>query len=353
MANDALYDRLADHFDHIIVGAPRTDTLIEILKILFPGQEAEVALCMPVMHKMTLAEWQAAMPQHAGRLPEVLDTMAARGTIQTYRGPGKADRYALLPSAKGWFDTPYWSGRETADTRLLAPLWLQYREEAFGAELARGDMPIFRVVPVARALKHDPEILPFEELRPRIEAQSLAVVSFCPCRQMKNAVGQGCGHSLEVCFSFGSMARYLADQGMGREVSTVETLEIARACEEEGLAHCVENIDGYLGTLCNCCGCCCLFIDSKKRLGFNALAPSSTVARVDANACTACGDCKERCPMDAITHNDDNMVEVDDQQCIGCGLCSSHCPEKALLLMPRQPVNHPPDIGKFLERKLG
>ena len=68
--------------------------------------------------------------------------------------------------------------------------------------------------------------------------------------------------------------------GTGVVTSSRRQIEIARACEEEGLAHCVENIDGYLGTLCNCCGCCCLFIDTKKRLGFNALAPSSRYAAV-------------------------------------------------------------------------
>ena len=353
MADATLYETLAAHFDNFIVGAPRTDSLIEILHILFPPEEAETALGMPVMHRMALTEWQAAMPERAARLPGILAAMAARGTVQTYRRPGKEDMYALLPSAKGWFDTPYWSGRETDATRRLSPLWLNYREEAFGAELARGDMPVFRVVPVSRALKHDPEILPFEDLRPRIEAQSLSVVSFCPCRQMKAVVDEGCGHSLEVCFSFGSTARYLADHGMGREVSIKETLEIARACEEEGLAHCVENIDGYLGTLCNCCGCCCLFIDTKKRLGFNALAPSSRCAAVAGDTCTACSDCLALCPMDALTLVGGGSARVDAAQCIGCGLCAAHCPEQAVTLMPRQPPDPPPDLGTFLARKLG
>jgi Pyruvate/2-oxoacid:ferredoxin oxidoreductase delta subunit len=352
MANENRYERLAAHFDHFIVGAPRTDTLIRLLQVLFPPEEAEVALRMPVMHRMALAEWQAAMPEHAGRLPEILNAMAARGTVQTYRQPGNIVHYALLPSAKGWFDTPFWAGRETEATRCLAPLWLEYRAEAFGAELAKGDMPVFRVVPVGRTLKHDPEILPFEDLRPRIEAQSFSVVSFCPCRQMKAAVGEGCGHSLEVCFSFGSMARYLADQGMGREVSVTETLEIARACEEEGLAHCVENIDGYLGTLCNCCGCCCLFIDTKKRLGFNALAPSSVRAAVDVGTCTACGECLARCPMEAIALPAHGPAKVVEERCIGCGLCAACCPEEAVMLMPREPAEHPPDAATFLERKL-
>jgi Pyruvate/2-oxoacid:ferredoxin oxidoreductase delta subunit len=213
-------------------------------------------------------------------------------------------------------------------------------------------MPVFRTVPVGRALKYAPEILPFEDLRPRIEAQSFSVVSFCPCRQMKNAVGQGCGHSLEVCFSFGSMARYLVDHGMGREVSVAETLEIARGCEEEGLAHCVENIDGYLGTLCNCCGCCCLFIDTQKRLGFNALAPSSGQARIDSGACTACGDCLARCPMAAITLQDSGPARVDEAHCIGCGLCAAHCPEQAVALLPREGATQPPSFQAFLQSKL-
>jgi electron transport complex protein RnfB len=352
MKNEALYEKLAAHFDHFIVGAPRTDTLIRILQILFPFEEAQTALRMPVMHRMTLSEWQAVIPENAPHLQEILNAMAARGTVQTYRQPGRENRYALLPSAKGWFDTPFWSGQESDATRQLAPLWLKYREEAFGQELAKGDTPVFRVVPVDRALKHDPEILPFEDLRPRIEAQTFSVVSFCPCRQIKKAVGQGCGHSLEVCFSFGSMARYLADHDMGREVSITETLEIARACEEEGLAHCVENIDGYLGTLCNCCGCCCLFIDTHKRLGFNALAPSSGRARIDSGACRACGDCLARCPMEAITLPEDGPARLDPARCLGCGLCAAHCPEQAVALVPRQPARHPPRLEEFLERKL-
>ena len=352
MAPETRYDRLAAHLDRAIVGAPRTETLIRILEILFPPAEADIALRMPVMHKMTPAELEKAIPEHASHLPETLRTMAARGTVQRYRRPGREDRFALLPSAKGWFDTPYWSGRATEDARRLAPLWLRYREEAFGAELARGDMPVFRVVPVGRALKHDPQVLPFEDLRPRIAAQSFAAVSFCPCRQMKAAVGEGCGHSLEVCFNFGSLARYLVDQGMGREVSVAETMEIAKACEEEGLVHCVENIEGHLSTLCNCCGCCCLFIGANKQPGVRALAPSAHAAWASPERCTACGDCIALCPVDAIALPEGSTAVVNDRRCLGCGLCSARCPEQAITLMPRHPADPPPDVGTFLERKL-
>ncbi len=352
MTAASIYERLADHFNYFIVGAPRTDTLVRILQILFPPEEAEVALHMPVMHKMTSSDLQAAMPLQTSRLPAILDRMAARGTVQVFREDGVAVRYALLPSAKGWYDTPYWDSRQRDDQQRLAPLWLQYRDEAFGAELARGDMPTFRTLPIGRALKHDAAVLPFDQLRPQIEDQSFIALSRCPCRQVKNAVGEGCGHSLEVCFNFGSLARHLADQGMGREASVAETLEIVKACEEEGLVHCVENIDGYLGTLCNCCACCCLFIDTRKRLGFNALAPSVYCARVNPEACTACGECRPRCPMDAIAFSAAEAAVINPKACLGCGLCAVVCDATAIELTRREPSDRPPDLAGFLARKL-
>ncbi|MGD9096810.1 MAG: hypothetical protein PVF97_01915 [Desulfobacterales bacterium] len=352
MTTESLYERLADHFNHFIVGAPRTNTLVQILQILFPPDEAEVALHMPVMHKMTPLELQAAMPSRTSRLPALLDRMAARGTIQVYREGGRAVRYALLPSAKGWYDTPYWDGRRRPDRERLAPLWLQYRDEAFGAELARGDMPTFRTVPVGRALKHASAVLPFERLRPQIEDQSFVALSRCPCRQIKHAVGEGCGRSLEVCFNFGSLARHLVDQGMGREVSVAETLEIVRACEEEGLVHCVENIDGYLGTLCNCCACCCLFIDTRKRLGFNALAPSIYCAGVNPKICRGCGECLSRCPMGAIALSAAGVAVIAPGACLGCGLCATICEAAAIDLRRREPPDPPPDLTQFLAHKL-
>ncbi|MDJ0720154.1 MAG: 4Fe-4S dicluster domain-containing protein [Desulfobacterales bacterium] len=352
MSTKALYERLAEHFNHFIVGAPRTDTLIRILQILFPPEEAEVALHMPVLHKMTLAELQTAMSLPASRLPVLLDRMAARGTLQVHREDGPAVRYALLPSAKGWYDTPYWDARRRTDRRRLAPLWLQYREEAFGAELARGDMPTFRTVPVGRALKHDTAVLPFDRLGPQIQDQAFIALSPCPCRQIKNAVGEGCGRSLEVCFNFGSLARHLVDQGMGREVSVAQTLEIVRACEEEGLVHCVENIDGYLGTLCNCCACCCLFIDTRKRLGYAALASSVYRAEVNPQACRGCGECLPRCPMDAIVLSASEVAVIDPAACLGCGHCAAVCETAAINLRRGALPDRPPDLAAFLARKL-
>ena len=41
MAAVDIYEELAAHLDKAIAGAPMSPTLIEILKILYPGEEAE------------------------------------------------------------------------------------------------------------------------------------------------------------------------------------------------------------------------------------------------------------------------------------------------------------------------
>ena len=55
MQEAKLYDELAKHLDQGIVGSPRSPALIEILKILFPGEEAEVGVRLP-MQDQSLAE---------------------------------------------------------------------------------------------------------------------------------------------------------------------------------------------------------------------------------------------------------------------------------------------------------
>jgi hypothetical protein len=50
MDNTKLYEDLAKHLDQGIVGTPKSPALIEILKILFPVEEAEIAVKLPMMN---------------------------------------------------------------------------------------------------------------------------------------------------------------------------------------------------------------------------------------------------------------------------------------------------------------
>ena len=50
---------------------------------------------------------------------------------------------------------------------------------------------------------------------------------------------------------------------------------------------------------------------------------------IDPEICIRCNTCEESCPVDAVTHNDDNYV-VDAAKCKYCMSCISPCPTGAI-----------------------
>lgn len=351
MEDKRLYDELAGHLDQGIVGAPRSPALIEILKVLFPVDEAKLALRLP-MENTTISELLETLPDGAGSLEETLNRMVKRGTVYTSQRPDQERKYRLLPSVVGWAETPFWAGKETNDTKKLAPLWLKYREEAFGRELVRGDTPVMRVLPVSRTLQDSREALPFDAIKPMVEAASYRAVAHCPCRLMKKSTGEGCDHELENCLHFGSMARYMVEEGMAREITSEETFKILKESNEGGLVHMVDNVEGHMGTICNCCGCCCVFLDTQNKMGLQTISSSNYLASVDADKCIACGICEDRCPVGAITLKEAGVAEVDDARCIGCGVCTPTCDADAVDLILRATVRPPPDPMEFMSARL-
>ena len=347
MEDTNLYEKLGRHLDQGVVGSPKSPALMEILNILFPSEEAQLAIRLPMQNK-TLSELKEIFPERSDSLEEILKGMIKRGTVFTIKRPGQERKYRLMPSIVGWAESPFWPGKDTEVTRKLAPLWIRYREEAYGAELARAGMPVMRVLPISKTLANSTDVLPTDALRPLVEKQSFCAVAHCPCRQMKKAVGEGCDHTIDNCLHFGTMGRYMVEQGLAREITTEETLDILKQANEEGLVHSVDNIDGHVGTICNCCSCCCAFLETKKAMGLNAMEASNYIARVDSALCTGCGICEDRCPMGAIVVGDEDVAEVNYDACIGCGVCTPTCPTEAVDLVQRAEIKSPPNIPDFL-----
>ena len=62
-------------------------------------------------------------------------------------------------------------------------------------------------------------------------------------------------------------------------------------------------------------------------------------AMVDEEMCTACEECVERCPVDAITVEETAVVDRD--KCLGCGLCAGTCPAEAIAVQLRDDADEP------------
>jgi len=53
-------------------------------------------------------------------------------------------------------------------------------------------------------------------------------------------------------------------------------------------------------------------------------------AVVDEQKCIGCGACVEKCPVIAISSNDQGIAIVDKEKCTGCKRCVDSCPSEAL-----------------------
>ena len=168
-------------------------------------------------------------------------------------------------------------------------------------------------------------------IEPVIEKAQLIAVCHCPCRMRYKLTGQGCDHPTEVCMKFDEMARYVIDQGLGREITREEALEIARKSEEAGLVHFVDNTGGEIKHNCNCCGCACWNVGPirRRKIPRDAIMATYFMRETDEDECTECGACVEICPVDAL-EMDDGPPIVDEEWCIGCGVCAYICPEQAI-----------------------
>jgi len=53
-------------------------------------------------------------------------------------------------------------------------------------------------------------------------------------------------------------------------------------------------------------------------------------AKINRDDCTACGNCADACPVDAIKVDD--IAVVDEKECTDCGSCVDECPVDAITL---------------------
>ena len=143
---------------------------------------------------------------------------------------------------------------------------------------------------------------------------------------------------------------YYVDTGLGRWVTQEEALEKLKECDEAGLIPRFSDSENP-EALCNCCPNCCPGLVGLKRLPQPGhLVPSNHFAKINAELCSACETCIDRCPMDAVSMDQDDVAEIEIDRCIGCGLCVSTCPEEALSLKlkPEDQRFVPPEKGVFM-----
>jgi MinD superfamily P-loop ATPase len=96
--------------------------------------------------------------------------------------------------------------------------------------------------------------------------------------------------------------------------------------------------------ICNCCPCCCQTMPVLIKGGIRVVDPSRYRAEINAELCTGCGTCHERCYFGAVAweNGQGSVSRVEGSKCMGCGLCRVTCPEEAIELVAVRPESFVP-----------
>ena len=352
---DELYDKLADIFNLIGFGSRKSPELETLLKSLFNEEEARLAVHLSPMAPEPPKALADRLGENPDRVASVLDQMADKGLIySTLKGGEKW--YKLIQLVPGIFELQFMKGEFTPRAKELAALFDAY----FHARVAQAEatpspsgesIHFARVIPIEKTITPTMNVFPFEVASKYVQEAQIITVSICYCRHEKRLLDRGCEYPDDVCLQLGPFADFVKNRGFGKEISKAEALEILKRSADAGLIHTYSNTQERIDFICNCCTCCCGILQGVSL--FNApvrTVSSNYQAGVDRETCSGCGECVDRCQMDAVTLEDDLAV-VNLDRCIGCGVCVYHCPTEAMILQSRSDFVEPPKSFRELIAK--
>jgi ferredoxin len=323
---DAIYERLAKHLDDLPGGFPRTESGVEmrLLRRLFNEEEAELAPHL-TMRPEPANKIAYRLERDPEKIAELLDAMSRKGLIFRIDKTGRPAYSASQYVVGIWeYNVNNLSPELIKDMNEYAPTLLDTK--------AWKKAPQLRTIPISESVFESRDILPYEELRTLIQSRKKIGVAPCICRREHTMMGEGCDRPEESCMIFGRAVDYYVGNGSGREITVDEALAILEEAEKNALVLQPSNSQNIIN-ICTCCGCCCQVLKAFKRHPNPASIVSTPyMLEVRTEDCAGCGDCIERCQMDALSLEDD-VIAHEERLCIGCGLCTTVCPSEALLLV--------------------
>jgi ferredoxin len=331
------YSNLVERLNRFPQGAPPSELLNKILKILFREKEAELVSLLPIK-PFTTEKASAIWKMDLLSTQKVLDELAGRALLVDIERNGKSI-YALPPPMAGFFEFSMMRIRDDIDQKTLSELFYQYlnvEEDFIKALFVDGEIQLGRTFVHEPALTNENalHVLDYERASEVIKTASHMGVGICYCRHKMEHLGKACDSPMEICMTFNSTAASLIKHGHARQVDKAEGLDLLQLAYENNLVQFGENVQKRVNFICNCCGCCCeAMIAARKFALMHPVHTTNFIPVIDEKECNGCGKCVSACPVEAIyliSANDPfrpkmKKARLEKERCLGCGLCVRAC----------------------------
>ena len=297
----------------VIAGVPGKLTKIDenapeyyCLECVVTDEQADVAIAAGLRKPRTIEYLAKKTGKTVKETRRLADALADEGvfTVWTDKEDGK-DRFYMEIFAPGTLERMVGNREQLAKYPQIGRAFEEYTRN-LGAKMS-AMLPmgsgLMRVVPIESSIKDNPDAAKEERLSYYLDQYDTYSVSDCSCRASRRVLNEGCGHlEYDMCLHLGPAAEYYARTGKARYVTRAEAEKILSKAEENGLMHCMPNINEYgdSDSICNCCACSCFGLRIGMMYGARDAVRSNFVAEIDEEKCVACGQCIEHCPGNAL-----------------------------------------------------
>ncbi len=342
------------------IGSVPTEQSWQMLMYLWSEEDAQHEVEMPILEYFDALEYHNTSGRPVEECQQILDDLAMRGMIMRCHRSGH-DVYHLLPYING-----FWEFNELRAYLENGGVSDDPDDPASAAGLAAAgefdsqgiagsdpgasfetDVPLFHTYPISADVVEEDELAPYMDWKAVIQANDKITVSPCQCRLMWKSLGLPIdtgNHPFETCLSFGELAVYFDEVGIGRLISQDEAIAMVEGCMDAGMVPeslSMRDVD----IMCMCHGDCCGNLSgwkAQRGVGHANVNINAYLLKYDKDACIKCGACIDRCPMEAITFGDDGYCLMNNT-CVRCGQCVTVCPADARILKARDDY---PELGR-------
>lgn len=332
---------LIDTYGNGVGSEVHDDSFVEVM-YHFSEEDAQAYLEMPFGIFFAAAEYAEKSGRDEAECLAICEELASRGLLMRVRRGGVAYFHQLAEAHGIW----EYALLQNANADYTTKHSMQWGEDIV-LQLYNADTPFYYAIPVNKEVVANEEILPYDDYEKIIARNTVIAVSDCQCRLSHQTIDveDPGNHPLETCMTTGEQAEYYIENGIGRQIDQEEALSILRNSVEHGmvLQSCWTKDSEVI---CSCHGDCCDILMSYVALGDDYASMNSSLnvshynLQYDKDACAQCGACSERCPLFAVTMNEENYPET-GLTCIRCGQCGTVCPQGARKLVQKDEADIP------------